>query len=369
MGRGKGGQGRAIAVAGGDGELGFHIIGRLREEGYTDIRCIGLRPFRDAAACSSFICDIAAPPGSCDRQTLCDALKGCSGVICALMPPLMTAPKEAFFLSNVDAVGVLIEESERHGVKSFVHISSIAVMNHFVDHVNVDESAPLPKPSEYRSPYDATKRLGEEKVLAVSSDMWTLSLRCGGIISSHKAMQFMGLYEKTGILLWAGKPIDTTHGVNVAWAAHLGLSALASRQDDVNREVFYVTGEPLNQRDVAIHMTSRLGNTYTILPFILVQAILGGMWLAHGIKRLFARVFRSSSVPAIGLHQFVQMGKFSQTFSNEKARRVLNYTPILSTDEAFDRIVAEYKASLANNPVPGQGTGPDEPVAYGARHT
>jgi nucleoside-diphosphate-sugar epimerase len=244
-------------------------------------------------------------------------------------------------------VAVLLEESERAGVKSFVHISSIAVMNHFVDHVGADESLPLPHPSEYRSPYDATKRLGEEKVLAVKSDMWSLSIRCGGIISSHRAMQFMGLYEKTGILLWAGKPIDTTHGVNVAWAVHLALGALQSRRAHVNREVFYVTGEPLNQLDVAVHMTSRLGNTYRILPVILVQLILGGMWLVHSVKRLCACIC-GVTVPAIGLHQFVQMGKYSQTFSNEKARRVLKYTPILSTDEAFDRIVAEYRASLTS---------------------
>ena len=37
------------------------------------------------------------------------------------MPPLMTAPKEASFLSNVDAVGVLRDESEGKGVKAFVH--------------------------------------------------------------------------------------------------------------------------------------------------------------------------------------------------------------------------------------------------------
>ena len=77
------------------------------------------------------------------------------------------------------------------------------------------------------------------------------------------------------------------------------------------------------------------------------QLILVGMWLVHSVKRLCACIC-GMTVPAIGLHQFVQMGKYSQTFSNEKARRVLKYTPILSTDEAFDRIVAEYKASLTS---------------------
>lgn len=70
-------------------------------------------------------------------------------------------------------------------------------------------------------------------------------------------MQFMGLYKKSGILLWVGKPIDTTHGVNVAWAAHLALNALNARKDQVNREAFYVAGDPLNLLDVAVHMTSR----------------------------------------------------------------------------------------------------------------
>lgn len=136
--------GMAVAVTGGDGELGFYIIQRLREEGCTDIRCIGLRPFREDGTCSLHICDLAAAPGTADRAVLCDAINACRGVICALMPPLMTAPTEAFYRSNVDAVGVLLEESQRLHVKSFVYISSIAVTNHFVDHVDADESMPLP---------------------------------------------------------------------------------------------------------------------------------------------------------------------------------------------------------------------------------
>ena len=39
--------------------------------------------------------------------------------------------------------------------------------NHFIEHLDHKESAPLPDLAEYRTPYDLTKRLAEDLVLQV----------------------------------------------------------------------------------------------------------------------------------------------------------------------------------------------------------
>ena len=48
------------------------------------------------------------------------------------------------------------------------------------------EKSPQPLLHEYRSPYDLTKRMGEDLVLNYNSvDLQTVSLRVGGIISNN----------------------------------------------------------------------------------------------------------------------------------------------------------------------------------------
>jgi hypothetical protein len=47
----------------------------------------------------------------------------------------------------------------------------------------------------------------------------------------------------------------------------------------------------------------------------------------------------------VPLHRAMLMSNRTQIFSNEKARTVLGYTPLLDIEQVFDKIVADYKTT------------------------
>jgi nucleoside-diphosphate-sugar epimerase len=414
---------QGVAVIGGDVGVGIHIIERLHKEGFQDIRCVGTSSFPgsasttfDICSVSSYVCNVASKK---EIHTLRKALSEVSVVICALFPP-MTSSSELLQEQNVDAVKILLEECETYGVDSFIFLSSTAVMNHSMNHMNSDETVKLPTSfKDYQSVYDRTKRMGEDLVLLPSlgissgdddlDQMWRVVLRCGHIINTYKDLA--GRFEPVNYLLYHGARVDTIDGMNVAWATFLALKSLQYRRmtienknlerkekisdevpslsttgekiltledsnsfmydDDccdgdvvhvdgeiesakfsdevengkltrINRQVFYVTkGEPVTLFELSLMIQRKINNKIVILPSLLYSCIYCFLWFIFYF-RYFVFFFQDDT--GTPLHVLLNMGKnYTQTFSNEKAVKMLNYSPIVSMEDSIDRMVQEYK--------------------------
>ena len=130
-----------IALIGGSGELGHLFVARLVEQGVEDIRVIDLRPYDGPEPVTSYVCDIAEPG---HRPRLEAALAGARSVVSMVMPPLLTARAVDYVRCNVRGVGAALDAARSTGVRSFVYVSSIAVMDHFVEHVLYDKPTIAP---------------------------------------------------------------------------------------------------------------------------------------------------------------------------------------------------------------------------------
>merc|ERR1711948_132669 len=94
-----------------------------------------------------------------------------------------TASEQLFHRVNVAGVKDLLQACVTAGVSRFAHLSSIAVTNHFFHTLDYSEADKLPDWSTYISPYDTSKRLGEEAVLGANGEtLSTCALRAGGIL-------------------------------------------------------------------------------------------------------------------------------------------------------------------------------------------
>lgn len=100
-----------------------------------------------------------------------------------ITPPLFTATAEEFHRVNVEGIKHLCDLSAQNNVKTLVHMSSIAVTNHYVEHIEENEDHPLPDISSYKVAYDISKRKGEE-VVVKESRFKTVAIRSSGILAS-----------------------------------------------------------------------------------------------------------------------------------------------------------------------------------------
>lgn len=108
---------RTLAVTGGTGFVGQHLLSMTLAEGY-DVRALtrGWRPPED---------EIAWVDGALDRPEA--LLKLCTGVDAVIhIAGLINGSKEAFDAVNVAGTAAMIDAARRGGVRRFIHISSLA---------------------------------------------------------------------------------------------------------------------------------------------------------------------------------------------------------------------------------------------------
>jgi sterol-4alpha-carboxylate 3-dehydrogenase (decarboxylating) len=331
-----------VVVAGGSGELGQWMVRCLLAQGVTDVRVVDINAYPGPERVRSIRCTLSDPD---DLPALREALSGAETVVSMVMPPLLTATEREHIRCNVDGVLALLKEAREAHVRSFVYISSIAVMNHFISHHQAVEED-MPDIRSYNSCYDRTKRVAEDVVLAAHNvgGMWTCSLRLGSLICSPRSMQVRTLLGPVAFVQAAGKPIDTNHGINAAWGIWLAIQALGARDTRAGGEPFLLTrGAPLTVKQTARMVADRTKAPVWMLPAPAQWLMIQALWLMHRIATVVG-----ARQPGLPPHLLLSIAKYEQTFSNEKAQRVLGYHPLIDLDAAFDLIVAE--ADRASSP-------------------
>jgi 2-alkyl-3-oxoalkanoate reductase len=264
---------------------------------------------------------------------------GCDAVVHAAALSAPWGPYAAFYAANVRSTEYLLQAAQKSGVERFVYISTPSIYADGRGRLNIREDDPLPKrPVNH---YAATKLLGEQRVQA--SGLPYISLRPRAIIGAgdYTILPRLIRARLAGRLrvIGDGQNVqDLTAVSNVALAVRLSLTA----PETAWNQCYNITnGEP-RPLWLLIHHTLAALN----LPLDERRLSYRAAMLLAVLLETAARVSGRTTEPT--LTRFgVDTLAHSYTFSLEKARRLLGYTPQQTLDEAVEEFLVWYTAENA----------------------
>jgi dihydroflavonol-4-reductase len=174
----------------------------------------------------------------------------------------VSLPQEHYQRVNVDASLDLLESAYKHGVKRFVHCSSVGVIGDVLQ-------PPADETTECRSTniYEQTKLEGEQKVFAyaqktgfcvvVARPAWVYGPRCP---RTEKLLRTIG----KGRFIIFGSGGNLRHPIYIADAVR-GLE-LCAQEDEACGEVYILAGdEPVTSKELVRVVSNELGRRSTLI--------------------------------------------------------------------------------------------------------
>ena len=308
-------------VTGGSGFLGRHLIETLCARG-DQVRALA----RSVAAASSVKAAGAEPvPGDLDDSgALEKGMAGRDAVFHSAASLLVWGSLKEAERVNVGGTGRALDAAKAAGVKKFVHVSTEAVLVGGPAIVRADES--WPRPARPIGLYPLTKGLAEEKVLAANGAVQTMIVRPRFIWGPGDTSVLPQLADavNSGRFRWIGGGRHLTSTCHVANVVH-GM-VLAAERGQGGQIYFLTDGEPVELRQFLTQLLATVGATPkdASLPRWLARA---AAWSSEALWRTFALKGR----PPVTRMEVRLIGE-EVTVVDEKARRELNYLPVITRE-------------------------------------
>jgi nucleoside-diphosphate-sugar epimerase len=315
-------------VTGGSGFLGRNVIELLRARGH-EVRALA----RSAASVAAIeTAGAQAVRGDLDDQAaLAAGMAGCEVVFHCAADTAQFGDFTRVAGVNVGGTERALAAARQSGVKKFVHVSTEAVLVGGPPIVRADETRPRP-----RRPiglYPTTKGLAEERVLAANSpELATVIVRPRFIWGrgDTSVMPILVDAVKKGRFRWIGGGRHLTSTCHVTNVVH---GMLLAAQKGKGGEIYFLTdGEPVEVRGFLSQLLSAAGVTPpdTELPFWLARA---AAWTAEAVWKML----RLSGEPPVTRSAVHLIGR-EVTVVDDKARRDLDYTPVISRAEGLAQL-------------------------------
>ena len=326
-----------VLVTGGGGFLGSHLAHRLLEMGQR-VSVLGRHQYPDL---DDNIVQIRADLR--DTKAISEACRNQDSVFHAGALPGIWGPKNDFYQINVEGTRNVIKGCLEQGVRKLVFTSSPSVVHDHADMEGVNESAPYP--SHYLADYPQSKAQAEQDVTTANGrqGLLTVSLRphliwgpgdphlVPRIITKAKRGQLVRVGEGTNLvdLIYIDNAVE---GHIRAW------QTLEPGSPAAGQCYFLSDGEPV----VLWSWINRLLTSLSIPP--VTKSISYGMarnlgWFLEGIYR----VFGFSGEPRMTRFLASQLAT-SHYFDISRARRDLNYKPVVSPEEGMKRLLKSLQA-------------------------
>lgn len=240
-----------------------------------------------------------------------------------------------FYQANCQATENLLDHTP--GLEKFLHVSSASVYFNFSDRFLVKETDELPR--HFVNQYAHTKYLSEQIVLNHPSRCQKLIIRPRAIIGANDTVilpRVIRAYEAGRLkMIGQGQTIcDFTSIKNLALA--LELSLLADIRDEY--PVINITDDAPKLLWEMLRMTLSLLELEPKLPKLPYSIA----YLAALINETYNKYF-SSQEPVLTRYGIAVL-KYSMTLDISRAKELLGYKPVITTENSIHEFVDSYKA-------------------------
>ena len=329
--------GKRCLVTGGAGFLGRNLVAALRAKG-----------------CPVHVLDTAPPsepqPGvrwfQGDVRSYADVLAACKGVdtvfhTAAVIEALTHARQsvvETIESINIGGTQNVIRCAQQSGVQRLVHTSSI-VASFCMNAEGGDESAPY---STSRDLYTSTKIAGERAALGANgkNGLLTCAIRPGGIYGPGERLTYGRLVRalKMGVPLVVfgdgNARLDYVYIDNLV-DAQLRAAERLVEGSPVCGEAYFLSDEtPINAGQFSIELVKNMGLERPLVrvPDPVARAV-GAAWeRVYQILGVSKPLFTVANVKLCDIDHY---------FSIDKAKRDLDYAPLVDTEEGLRRTAIE----------------------------
>ena len=311
-----------VLVTGATGFIGSRLVERLQAAG-AHVRGL-VRSTAKATELAARGVEIAVGDLA-DGESLRRAVRGCSIVFSVAgwtgRPLSLAAARRV----NVEGTRSLVQAAIEAGVRRVVHTSSIAAYGLFGDGI-VDESWPL----RAVDVYGATKAQSETIVRSCAGQIEIAILRPAQVFGPRGGSWTTTLYEavKRGLPILVGGGIGTFHPCYVGNLADA--YCLAAVRPAAAGEAFTIVDGALTWREFASYYGRMAGRCPRSIPAWSVRQI-------DACVAFAARLLRRPLLVPPGFYSFLAG---SLRYSNEKARRLLGWSPRVSIEEGMHRVEA-----------------------------
>jgi nucleoside-diphosphate-sugar epimerase len=326
------GMAKRVLITGASGFLGGAMATSFASRPGYQVVATSRRP-ADLGDALTYVCG-----DLCDAE-FCDAVtRGIKYIVhCAALSSPWGSYDE-FHRANVVATRHLMEAAIKNGVSRFIFISTPSIYFNYTDRLNVREVDPLP--DKMVNWYAHTKLEAERYVLGKCNDgIETLALRPRAIIGAGDLTIFPRLLKahvtKKLSIIGDGQVVcDLTCVNNVIHAADVAMSA-----DSKALGLAYniADGTPVKLWDTINSVFSQLGydTVKRKVPFA-VAALYASM-----MEQKY-KAFNKGEEPPLTRFGIGVLGK-SMTMSIDRARHLLQYTPVQTTEEGLAEFISWFK--------------------------
>ncbi|MFO0912419.1 MAG: NAD-dependent epimerase/dehydratase family protein [Pirellulales bacterium] len=320
-----------VLVTGAGGFLGSHVCRQLLASGHT-VRGLGRNhyPLLDNLGIEQQRVDIR------DSKGVADAVSGMDAVVHTAAIAGIWGPRRQYESINVTGTANVLAACQQHGVRRLVYTSSPSVTFSADDQCGVDETTPYAQ--RWLCEYPRTKAVAEQMVLqANSARLATCALRPHLIWGPGDPHLLARLWARarSGRLRRVGTGdnlIDIIYVDNAAAAHVAAVERLEPGSPLAGTPVFISQGEPVNCWD---WIGQLLGLQQLELPqrgLTFRQA-----WnLGWGLECVY-RLTGQRREPPMTRFLAAQLAK-SHYFSIDRARRLLDFDPSVSTADGMGRL-------------------------------
>lgn len=323
-----------VLVTGASGFLGSHIVDACIEKGFT-VRVI-VRPTSDCCYLDTLGNQIEQLKGDFnDRDFINQALTDIDTVLHSAARVTDVGHWNLFYKANIEITEQLLTCAQLKKVKRFVFVSSPSVVAELRDQINIDERYPYP--SRFLNYYCETKAIAEQSVLNANTESFiTCAIRPRGIWGPRDVA---GPFAKFLKKMKLGRLKNLSNGRQIQSSVCYVKNAAdacvkAAISPNVAGKAYFITdAKPID----IWPFTDRLADLFNIprvkgsLPNGLIKAVVPLVELIWRIPYL-----KNHIAPPVS-HYVVGLVTYSATYDISRAKRDLNYTPIVSLDEGIQQ--------------------------------
>lgn len=252
-------------------------------------------------------------------------------VLTSVKPPLLGVHYRTFIELNMLAMIELIKLAKQHAVRNFIYVGSIAAANHYTMHDMGKESDPSPYYTDYEAPYDVSKRVAEDFLLAQHETgvFNCVSIRTSGIVGGD-GDPYDNLRWPVYIRVEPNPSlVECNYAGNIADALVV-VHRTMQKHPEVGGKFYYYTGEKWTENDKYELLAPYTQKRFIDVPLgLFVQLTEFAHW-ARWDPNVYWTVDLS------------RMGLVNQTFDQSKFHNAFpDFTPKVPMAEALIRLYAK----------------------------